>query len=224
MDKLKKDQAKAWVRLYRAAEAELQKGNVQNTQSILNSLVEHEDVECRVKSKRLLGISYLREKSFMKAKGYFYDLVQETGSLNDYMSLLAAAHQSSDLQTVKFAFEGAFHLAEEILAKKHVPEFTPVNILFYYLEALVDFEDYKETEDIISNILQVYRTFKSLDEALMFTNGIPSFSDYLALVAKYYRKSDRNSDFVIWLKLQKSWVDPIGDEILQRYLDFSESN
>lgn len=203
-----------WERLIQAAEAELEKGETENTKSIVEPFLISENKKCRLQAMDIMSRAFLREKEFTKAADLLESLTHEAPTVLNYMTLMAAYQHSKNLQGVKLVFEKAFALSEQ----QKGSEYSPVNILFYYLDALLYLEDYATAGQITDEITIVYRSLKTLDSETLFVAGIPFYNDFIALVSKYFGQQNQEKEFQDWLKAQLQWVDEEGKAQIQNYL------
>ena len=168
--------------------------------------------------KRIIGLANYKIRRFEQAKNIFAKIAEKTNIKDDWFNLCTSATRSKDLELADKAF---YKFMDENSIKGENGMLTQANVLYQYMIALKDIEEYQKAHEQLIVLKKYYAGIKHHDDKFLGQYGIPFIFTTLVsgkeILDNVYTKEQINN----WLNDFAKQVDDYGKDSI---IEFKEKH
>ena len=184
------------------------KESIEKAEAILLKEPDNTDV------KRIIGLAYYKIRRFEPAKIIFAKIAEKTNIKDDWFNLCTSATRSKDLELADKAF---YKFMDESSIKGENGMLTQANVLYQYMIALKDIEEYQKAHEQLIVLKKYYAGIKHHDDKFLGQYGIPFIFTTLVsgkeILDNVYTKEQINN----WLNDFAKQVDNYGKDSINEF-------
>ena len=184
------------------------KETIEKAQLILSKQPDNIDI------KRIIGLSNYKIRRFEPAKDIFLEIAEKTNIKDDWFNLCTSATRCKDLELADKAF---FKFMDNNSIKGENAMLTQANVLYQYMIALKDVEEYQKAHEQLIVLKKYYAGIKQHDDKFLGQYGIPFIFTTLVsgkeILDNVYTKEQINN----WLNDFAKQVDDYGKDSIAEF-------
>jgi len=184
------------------------KETIEKAQLILSKEPNNTDI------KRIIGLSNYKIRRFEPAKNIFQKIAEETNIKDDWFNLCTSATRCKNLELADKAF---YKFMDQNSIKGENAMLTQANVLYQYMIALKDVEEYQKAHEQLIVLKKYYAGIKHHDDKFLGQYGIPFIFTTLVsgkeILDNVYTKEQINN----WLNDFAKQVDDYGKDSIAEF-------
>lgn len=163
--------------------------------------------------KKMIALSYFREKQFVEALPYFQDLAIQSNNSNDWFNVATTSILCKQIDKGMEAFGKAIDLSQQNNTNQSIPI---GHMSLYIMHAFKDIEEYDLAFVQMMKLKDVYTQLKITDDHFLFVRGLPSIRQVLTAGKEVLEKQKvMNCDE--WLNDFGNSIDQEGQNYIEEY-------